>query len=143
MCDRHFIIKTFPDDIYNAVGQIIKSAQEWEQEYKKLAIMLNVSVKNINVSSLNKLNNALKKYDLISETDYKKLKEVIKIRNYINHEFYLIDFQNSADCYDEYIEKIEKKLNLAQFQIFEATDFVDNRIDKLQNNSIMRPTVFD
>lgn len=143
MCDRHFIIKTFPDDIYNAVGQIIKSAQEWEQEYKKLSIMLKVPVKNINDSSLNKLNNALKKYDLISEIDYKKLKEVIKIRNYINHEFYLTDFQNSADCYDKYIGKLEEILNLAQLLIFEATDFVDNRIDKLQNNSIMRPTVFD
>ena len=59
MQEKYFTVKNFPDDIYNAVGQIIKSAQEWEQEYKKLAITLNVPVKNINVSSLNKLNNAL------------------------------------------------------------------------------------
>ena len=55
MCDKYFTINDFPYDIYNAVGQIIKSAQEWEQEYKKLATMLNISVKNINNSSLNKL----------------------------------------------------------------------------------------
>lgn len=143
MYDKYFTIQNFPNDIYNAVGQIIKSAQEWEQEYKKLAIMLNISVKNINNFSLNKLNEALKKNNLISEKDYKDLKAVIKIRNYINHDFYLTDFQNSANDYDKYIEALEKILNSAQFLIFEATDVIDNKIDKLQGSSIVRPTIFD
>lgn len=143
MYDKYFTIQNYPNDIYNAVGQIIKSAQEWEQEYKKLAIMLNISVKNINNSSLNKLNEALKKNNLISEKDYKDLKAVIKIRNYINHDFYLTDFQNSANDYDKYIEALEKILNSAQFLIFEATDVIDNKIDKLQGSSIVRPTIFD
>ena len=30
MQEKYFTVKNFPDDIYNAVGQIIKSAQEWE-----------------------------------------------------------------------------------------------------------------
>ena len=139
---KYFTIKNFPHDIYNAVGQIIKSAQEWEQEYKKLAIMLNISVKNINNSSLNKLNDALKKNNLISKKEYEDLKKVIKIRNYINHDFYLTDFQNSAIDYDIYIKTLEKKLNCAQFLIFEATDVIDNKIDKLQGSSIVRPTIF-
>lgn len=143
MRDKYFIIQNFPNDIYNAVGQIIKSAQEWEREYKKLAFMLNISVKKINNSSLNKLNEALKKSNLISEKDYKDLKAVIKIRNYINHEFYLTDFQNSVNDYDKYIETLEKILNSAQFLIFEATDVVDNKIDKFQGSSIVRPTIFD
>lgn len=143
MDKTYFTIRNFPDDIYNAVGQIIKSAQEWEQEYKKLAIMLNMNVKNINKSSLNKLNVALKKHNLISEKDYDDLKKVIEIRNYINHEFYLTDFQNSTNDYDKHIEKLEIQLNSAQFLIFEATDVIDNKIDKLQGSSIVRPTIFD
>ncbi len=143
MCDKYFTIKNFPNDVYNAVGRIIRSAQEWEQKYKKLATVLNISVKNINKSSLNKLNEALKKHNLISKKDYKNLKEVIKIRNYINHEFYLTDFQNSASGYDIYIETLEKNLNSAQFFIFEATDIIDNKIDKLQGDNIVSPTIFD
>lgn len=143
MCDKYFTIKNFPNDVYNAVGRIIRSAQEWEQKYKKLATVLNISVKNINKSSLNKLNEALKKHDLISKKDYKNLKDIIKIRNYINHEFYLTDFQNSASDYDIYIETLEKNLNSAQFLIFEATDVIDNKIDKLQGDNIVRPTIFD
>lgn len=143
MCDKYFTIKNFPNDVYNAVGRIIRSAQEWEQKYKKLATVLNISVKNINKSSLNKLNEALKKHNLISKKDYKNLKEVIKIRNYINHEFYLTDFQNSASDYDIYIETLEKKLNSAQFLIFEATDVIDNKIDKFQGDNIVRHTIFD
>ena len=143
MQEKYFTVKNFPDDIYNAVGQIIKSAQEWEQEYKKLALMLNIPVKKVSNSSLNKLNEALKKNNLISKKDYKNLRGVIRIRNYINHEFYLNDFQTSSDDYDKYIEKLEKILNRAQFLIFEATDFVDNKIDELQNNNILRPTIFD
>lgn len=143
MCDKYFTIKNFPNDVYNAVGRIIRSAQEWEQKYKKLATVLNISVKNINKSSLNKLNEALKKHNLISKKDYKNLKEIIKIRNYINHEFYLTDFQNSASDYDIYIETLEKNLNSAQFLIFEATDVIDNKIDQLQGDNIVRPTIFD
>ena len=143
MCDKYFTIKNFPNDVYNAVGRIIRSAQEWEQKYKKLATVLNISVKNINESSLNKLNEALKKHNLISKKDYKNLKDIIKIRNYINHEFYLTDFQNSASDYDIYIETLEKNLNSAQFLIFEATDVIDNKIDKLQGDNIVRPTIFD
>ena len=143
MSDKFFTIKNYPNDIYNAVGQIIKSAQEWEQEYKKLAFMLNIPVKKISNSSLNKLNEALKKMNLISEKDYKNLKDVINIRNYINHNFYLSDFQKSFDSYKQKIESLEEILNSSQFLIFEATDVISNKIDKLQGNNIMRPTVFD
>ena len=143
MCDKYFTINDFPHDIYNAVGQIIKSAQEWEQKYKKLATMLNISVKNINNSSLNKLNDALKKNNLISKKEYEDLKKVIKIRNYINHDFYLKDFRNHDIDYDTHIETLERNLNFTQFLIFEATDVIDNKIDKLQGCSIVRPTIFD
>ncbi len=140
---KFYTIKDFPADVYNAVGQIIKSAQEWEQEYKKLASMLDVPVKDISKASLNRLNDALKKHSVLSKKEYKNLKEVIARRNYVNHDFYLTDFQNSFDSYEQYIEHLEHTLNSIQFLIFEATDVLDNKIDKLRGSNIIRPTVFD
>lgn len=144
MCNnKYFNIKNYPNDIYNAVGQIIKNAQEWEQEYKRLAFMLNIPVKKIGNSSLNKLNEALKKYKLINEKNYIQLKKVIKFRNYINHDFFLSDFKNQFIDFEHKIKALENTLNAAQFLIFEATDFIDNKIDELQGLIIIRPTVFN
>lgn len=140
---KYFTIKNYPNDIYSAVGQIIKNAQEWEIEYKKLAELLDLPVRNIGRSSLNKLNAALKKHNMISKKEYDDLKEVIKIRNYINHEFYLTDFQKEYGSFEQKIEELEKILNVAQFLIFEATDVIDNIIDKIKENGALRPTVFD
>lgn len=143
MCDKYFSIKDFPCDIYNAVGQIIKASQEWEQEYKELAKLCNVPIKKINNSSLNKLNEALKKENLISHKEYNDLKEVIELRNYINHDFFLDVFQTAFDRCERPIEKLEEFLNRTQFLIFEATDVIDNKIDKLRDSNITRPTIFD
>lgn len=140
---KYFTIKNYPNDIYSAVGQIIKNAQEWEIEYKKLAELLDLPVRNIGRSSLNKLNEALKKNNMISKKEYDDLKEVIKKRNYINHEFYLTDFQKEYGSFEQKIEELEKILNVAQFLIFEATDVIDNIIDKIKGNGALRPTVFD
>lgn len=141
MCSKFFTIRNFPDDVYSAVGKIIKSAQEWEQKCKELTSMLDVRVKKISNSSLNKLNDALKKHGLISEKEYDDLKQVIKLRNYINHDFYLTDFRNTNGDYDKRVEALEKLLNTVQFLIFEATDVIENKIDKLQGSNIMRPTM--
>lgn len=143
MDNKYFIIKNFPNDIYNAVGQIIKASQEWEQEYKKLALLLNIPTKKVSNASLNKLNEALKKDGLISYNEYNDLKNVIKIRNYINHDFFLIDFQKEFDSFEQQIEMLENFLNSAQFLIFEATDLIDNKIDVLQGSTFVRPTIFD
>lgn len=143
MEEKYFTIKNYPDDVYKAVGQIIKNAQEWEQAYKKLAFILDIPVKKIGNSSLNKLNEALKKNNHISEKEFSNLKKVIKIRNYINHNFYLTDFQQSFDSFEQKIESLERILNWAQFLIFEATDVIENKIDKLQGSDIMRPTIFN
>ncbi len=42
-------------------------SQEWEREYKKLATILQIPIKKISIASLNKLNNALKKENHLSE----------------------------------------------------------------------------
>lgn len=54
-------IKDYPNDVYKAVGKIIMYAQKWEQEFKKLATILQIPIKKIDTASLNTLNNALKK----------------------------------------------------------------------------------
>jgi hypothetical protein len=83
------------------------------------------------------LNIALKKENHLSEKQYKDLEGVINKRNYINHEFFLKDFQKD-------FKEIEDILNDIQFLIFEATDVIDNLIDELQGNfSFRRPTIFD
>ncbi len=141
--DKFFKIKNYPYDIYTAVGQIIKTSQEWEAEFKRLAQLLNISAKNVNVLSLNKLNNTLNREKRISKKEYEDLKRVVDIRNYINHEFFLMDFKQNFDTYEERIEHLEARLNEAQFYIFEATDLIMNKIDIIEGNTSLRPTVFD
>ena len=143
MINESFKIKDYPNDIYNAVGQIIKASQEWEEKYKELANMLDIPVKNIGKSSLNKLNDALKKHNIILENDYNNLKKVIEIRNYINHDFFIKCFNCKYNDYDTMIEKMQSFLNNAIFLIFEATDVIDNKIDELKGSIFKRPTVFD
>ena len=75
MEEKHFTIKNYPDDIYNAVGKIIAAAQDWEQDFKELARLLHIPDINIEKASLNILNNALKANKHISEKEYENLKK--------------------------------------------------------------------
>lgn len=137
MLGKNIKIIDYPNDVYKAVGKIIMYSQEWEREYKKLATILQIPIKKISIASLNKLNNALKKENHLSEKQYKDLEGVINKRNYINHEFFLRDFHKD-------FKEIEDILNDIQFLIFEATDVMDNLIDELQGNFYFRrPTIFD
>ncbi len=145
MESKYFTIENYPDDVYKAVGKITKAAQEWEQDYKKLTNMLSIPIKKINSSSLNKLNEALKKNNCITQKEYKDLKDVINTRNYINHTFFLEKFERSdLGCnYEEHLENLQTFLNASYHLIFEATDIINNKIDKLNGSTIMRPTIFD
>ncbi len=143
MMQKYFIIKDFPSDVYRAVGQIIKSSQELEEIFKKLAKLLNISIKNLNTSSLNRINKKLKEQNLILQEDYDNLSKVINVRNYINHDFFLNDFIKKYDSYEEKLSTLECILNFSQFVIFEADDVINNKIDVLKGGTIMRPTFFD
>lgn len=140
---NEFTIENFPDDVYRAVGQIIKAAQELERDFKKLTTRLSLSVKNVNNSSLNKLNDALNKHGVISDDYYEKMKKVISICNYVNHTFFIEDFEDNSLPFDEFINLIGKKLSAALFMIFEAHDVISNISDALDGSPIRRPTVFD
>ena len=77
MLGKDIKIKDYPNDVFKAVGKIIMHAQEWEQEYKKLATILQIPIKKINVASLNKLNKALKKENHLNDKQYRDLEGVI------------------------------------------------------------------
>lgn len=126
-------------DAYAAVGRIIRISQEWESRCKDLAAFMGLQRKgkDINKSNLNTLNDLLVKNEIITNREYKKLKDVIKKRNYINHDFFL-------DAFNENCEKMEEVLNDTYFYICEATDLIDNILDRENGKSYaLRPTVFD
>lgn len=125
-------------DIYAAVGKIIEAAQDWEQDYKELAKKLKADIKNVNKSSLNRLNIKLHKENNLTKKEYDDLAKVIDLRNYINHVFFL-EIKREKMSYEE----IGKKLSDILFLIQEANDVVCNKIDALKGSSIIRPTVFD
>lgn len=125
-------------DIYAAVGKIIEAAQDWEQDYKELAKILKSDIKNVNKSSLNRLNEKLHKENMLTKKEYDDLAKVIDLRNYINHVFFL-EIKRGKMSYEE----IGKKLSDILFLIQEADDVVCNKIDALKGSSIIRPTVFD
>ena len=138
-----FEIKNFPDDVYKAVGKIIKSSQELERDYKTLATKLKLKVKDINNSSLNKLNNALKKSGNLTPKEYNNLKEVIQVRNDINHKFFIEIFDDISKGYDEMMVRFSNVLNYSQCVIYEANDVIKNKIDTLDGKTIMRRTAVD
>lgn len=125
-------------DIYTAVGEIIEAAQDWEQDYKELAKKLKADIKNVNKSSLNRLNIKLHKENKLTKKEYDDLAKVIDLRNYINHVFFL-EINREKISYEE----IGKKLSDILFLIQEADDVVCNKIDALKGSRIIRPTVFD
>lgn len=45
----NFKIKSYPSDIYTAVGHIIENAQKWEQSFKKLVELHKLQITNITV----------------------------------------------------------------------------------------------
>lgn len=138
-----FEIKNFPDDVYKAVGKIIQSSQELERDYKTLATKLKLKVKDINNASLNKLNDALKKSGNLTPKEYNNLKEVIRVRNDINHKFFIEIFDEMSKGYDERIVRFSNVLNYSQCVIYEANDVIKNKIDALDGKTIMRRTAFD
>ena len=138
-----FDIKNFPDDVYIAVGKIIQSSQELERDYKTLATKLKLKVKDINNSSLNKLNDALKKSGNLTPKEYNNLREVIRVRNDINHKFFIKIFDDTSIGYDDKMRRFNSVLNYSQCVIYEATDVIDNKIDTLDGKTIMRRTAFN
>lgn len=135
MITRFFTIRNH-NDVFDAVGQIIKASQEWEVEYKDYATRAKIEIDNLDYATLRRINAQLKEQGKISEKEFNDLQKVIKLRNFINHEFFLVDFNKE-------IEYLDEKLNNIMFLIFEATDVVSNMIERLEGFNGDRPTIFD
>ena len=135
MITRFFNIRNH-NDVFDAVGQIIKASQEWEVEYKDYATRAKIEIDNLDYATLRRINAQLKEQGKISEKEFNDLQKVIKLRNFINHEFFLVDFNKE-------IEYLDEKLNNIMFLIFEATDVVLNMIERLEGFDGNRPTIFD
>ena len=135
MITRFFTIRNH-NDVFDAVGQIIKASQEWEVEYKDYATRAKIEIDNLDYATLRRINAQLREQGKISEKEFNDLQKVIKLRNFINHEFFLVDFNKEVEYLDE-------KLNNIMFLIFEATDVVSNMIERLEGFEGDRPTIFD
>ena len=132
--DKYFLIKS-SEDVYFAIGKIIEASQDLEQEFKTYVNLLSIDMPNLEISTLNKLNEKLHTKGFVDDNLYKNLKDVISMRNYINHDFFL---QQHSDY-----QILNEELNKILYYIFEANDVISNKIDELKGNKIKRPTIFD
>lgn len=74
--NKFFEIKDY-DDIYIAVGKIIKASQELEQLFKRYAFLIGVETPNLEISTLNTLNKKLHNKGFYDDKLYMGLKKVI------------------------------------------------------------------
>ncbi|MBQ9756754.1 MAG: hypothetical protein IJV99_04055 [Clostridia bacterium] len=136
MIEERFFYVRNQKDVFTAVGEIIKAAQEWEMQYKEYAVKRQIEIENLDYATLRRINKVLFDEGKISEKEYSNLQKVIKLRNYINHDFFLLDFNKEIDFLDE-------KLNNIMFLIIEATNLVANMIEREAGFDLPRRTVFD
>ena len=71
-CQQHYKINN-SEDIFCAVGDLIRMSQDLEQQYKMLAKKLRVKTKGLNNKSLNAINKMLYKNNLITKKDFDSL----------------------------------------------------------------------
>lgn len=136
MIEERFFYVRNQKEVFTAVGEIIKAAQEWEMQYKEYAVKRQIEIENLDYATLRRINKVLFDEGKISEKEYSNLQKVIKLRNYINHDFFLLDFNKEIDFLDE-------KLNNIMFLIIEATNLVANMIEREAGFDLPRRTVFD
>lgn len=136
--EKFFEINEF-NDIYKVVGKIIESSQELEKTFKRYTFFKGVKLENLELSTLNKLNNEFHKKGFYDDELYEKLKFIIDRRNYINHELFLELRKTNILDYN----KVSDNLNATLFLIYEASDFIQNFIDEINGQFGNRPTIFD
>lgn len=126
------------DDIYFAVGKIIQISQQWENEFRELCELCGSKIENLETATLNKQNDRLYDDKIFNDKEYEKLKEVIKFRNFINHQFFLDDDWHYP------LEEVEETLNGIYYIINEGRDYIANKIDKIKGNNIgQRPAILN
>ena len=129
------------DAVYKAIGKIIESAQEWEEEYRNCVKMHNITMNNLERKTLVKINQKLKKKKIITQEEYVTLSKIIEERNKINHDFFIVTMKNYEG--NDKWEYIKNYLNVVWSIIFEARDIVENIANKNNPNHIHVQTMID
>jgi len=110
-------------DINELVGLIIKAIQDWELEVKKLLDSLKVDNGNIVIKGIGDIIAHLNNRKIFNDEEGYTLRDVVKLRNYITHHFYLE--YTHANFYS--LRKADEVLNKIYFVIKEAKVMVRNK----------------
>ena len=125
------------EDIYPAIGKIIQQSQEWEMLFRELCSLCGAKVDDLEISTLNRMNNELFRNKVFDEKKYNKLREIISLRNYINHIFF------TEKGWSFPFNEVEETLNSISYLIFEGMDFIGNKIDEIKGSNGKRPTLVE
>lgn len=140
--ERKFEFKIF-DNIYPAVGELIREANNLEYDFDKLLRRHKIKLgKN---PLLSKMVEQAEKNKIISKKTIKQIKKVIKVRNYIVHDMFKEIFRGKQKT-NFSLEKYENKLNIAWLLITDCIDYIRNETEKTFPDGkyyAMRPTIFD
>lgn len=91
-------------DVYNAIGRTIELSQQWENSFRRFCLKEKCDIRDLETSTLRRMNKTLLNKGSILQAEYDRIEQVIDMRNYINHSFFL-KFQEMS------YKQIEIKLN--------------------------------
>jgi len=111
------------NDIHQLIGLIIKESQEWELEVKETLTSLKVDKDTLTIKGIGDVIAHICNKGYFNETEARTLRDVVKLRNYVIHHFYL-EYSNGT-FYD--LAKVNKVLNQIYNIINETKDMVRNK----------------
>lgn len=83
------------NDIHQLVGLITKISQEWEIEVKALLGTLNIDKNSLAIKGIGDVIAHICNKGIFNVEEAKILRDVVKLRNYVTHHFYL-EYANSS-----------------------------------------------
>ena len=139
---EHFDVKPYDwNGIFIAVGKIIKSAQEFELEYKECLKKYGVQLNEKESDSLFECNKKMFKKGHITKQERDVLAKIAFERNRINHSFFI---EQMTNCHteQEWLD-INKHLKAVMTLVFEGRDIVENIKNKGKPYYSPLKTIFD
>lgn len=114
--------------------------QEWEQFCRKLIMKLDIDDESKKDNTLGLMNQKLLDSKKITKTQYKKIQEVIDIRNKLTHLCFLEGSKIFVD-----LSETQEEFNMTYFLICEVYDTLANILDELngEKNYASRPSIFN
>ena len=123
-------------DIYEAVGRILQAVQEWERDFRELCYKHHVYGDGEgDGSTLGMMNKRLCECKIISEEEFARLNDVVKLRNEFIHKYFL---DNDICCHWDYpYDEISDKLTAILYLTRESNDWILNRLDNGQRPNVL------